>query len=137
MTTRDGKPILPNCDVLPPMDEGRRRRRSTNGTPGKAKGKPNRRRAANRFAVLNAFVDFTLRDLRRTEIAVWLILYRDTRNGTARTSQADLARRAGISERTARRAVERLRRLGLLKVVYRGGIGRGVSAYVVRSVPQE
>ena len=32
---------------------------------------------------------------------VWLVLYRDTKDGVAKTSQADIARRAGISVRTA------------------------------------
>jgi hypothetical protein len=113
----------------------------TNGRPpalhkrhgGKAKRKPTRRRTADRFAVLNAFVDFALGGLTRNEIAVWLVLYRDTKpDGTARRSQADLARRAGTSDRTVRRALKRLETAGLLKVVYRGGFRRGQSRYRVR-----
>lgn len=70
------------------------------------------------------------------EIAVWLVLYRDTKqDGTARTSQADMARRVGTSDRTVRRALDKLERRGLLKVTYRGGIGRGPSAYRVRPLP--
>ncbi len=103
----------------------------------KAKGKATRRRTGDRFATLNAFVDFTLRDLTRNELAVWLLLWRDTKTGTARTGQADLARRAGISDRTVRRAIESLRRRGLLKVTYRGGIGRGASVYHVRPLPPD
>jgi hypothetical protein len=73
---------------------------------GKAKGKPAGGKTRDRFAVLNAFVDFTLAELTRNEIAVWLVLYRDTKpDGTARTSQADLARRAGTSDRSIRRAL--------------------------------
>ncbi len=111
---------------------------SGNGQPPRhqdaeeAKGKPAQRKTADRFRVLNAFVDFTLADLTRNEIAVWLVLYRDTREGTARTSQADLARRAGISDRTVRRAIKRLEAAGLLKAAYRGGFRRGPSRYVVR-----
>ncbi len=75
------------------------------GDQDKAKGKPARRRTGDRFAVLNAFVDFTLAGLTRNEIAVWLVLYRDTKpDGTARTSQVDMARRVGKSDRTVRRA---------------------------------
>ena len=97
-------------------------------------GKPKRRRAtADRFATLNAFVDLSLRDLRRPDIAVWLILYRDTRNGTARTGQSDIARRAGISERTVRRSIGRLRAAGLLRVIRRGGPTAGPSIYAVGS----
>lgn len=136
MTTRNGTPpILPGCDVLPPMETGNER---TGGTSGKAKGLGNRRKAADRFATLNAFADYSLATLDRAEIAVWLLLWRDTKpDGLARTSQADLARRAGISERTARRAVESLRRSGLLTVAYRGGLRRGVSTYRIRPLTRE
>ncbi|NOY28979.1 MAG: winged helix-turn-helix transcriptional regulator, partial [Planctomycetes bacterium] len=58
---------------------------------------------------------------------------RDTRDGTARTSQTDIARRAGISERAVRLAIRQLEPLGLLTVVYRGGLNRGASRY--RIVP--
>lgn len=99
-------------------------------------GKPRRggdrkRVSADRFALLNGFVDFTLARLTRSEIAVWLILYRDSRNDVARTSQADLARRGGLSERGVRDAIQRLKAKGLLSVVRRGGLRQGPSSYRV------
>ena len=98
--------------------------------------RPARRKTGDRFAVLNAFVDFTLRGLTRNETAVWLVLYRDTKpNGTARTGQTDIARRAGISPRSARRGIDGLCKKGLLKRTYQGGIGRGASAYRIRPLP--
>src|SRR5438093_7612112 len=93
--------ILPGCEVLPPMEPSRPHTTSNNGKAEKPKRS---KQTAERFGVINAFVDFTLGSLTRNESAVWLILWRDTKGGTARTSQADLARRAGISDRTARRA---------------------------------
>lgn len=78
------------------------------------------------------FVDFTLAELSRAEIAVWLILYRDTRDGSARTSMRDLARRAGCSPRAVATAVARLEKLGLLKTIHRGGFRRGASRYRVK-----
>ena len=63
-------------------------------------GKANRRTGkVERFAVLNAFTDYGLASLTGAEAKVWLILFRDTkvRTGTARTGQADIARRAGIN----------------------------------------
>ena len=117
----------------PPLDSRKRaasRGADRQGRPGRSK--PKRRRAtADRFATLNAFVDLSLRELRRPEIAVWLILYRDTRNGTARTGQSDIARRAGISERTVRRSIGRLKGAGLLRIVKRGGPNAGPSTYAV------
>jgi predicted DNA-binding transcriptional regulator len=131
--------LLQGCDVLPPMhspplpnEVNTPHQRSQ----GKSKEKPARRKTANRFAVLNAFVDFALAGLDRSEANVWLVLYRDTKaDGTARTSQADLARRAGVSDRTVRNAIKGLVGKGLLQVVYRGGIRRGASTYRVRSLP--
>jgi hypothetical protein len=111
---------------LNPPGEGRPRQASR---LGKAKGKG---ASAGRFKVINTFADFSLAGLDRAEIAVWLLLWRDTKpDGLARTSQTDLARRAGTSDRTARRAVNSLRRAGLLTVVYQGGLRRGASVYRV------
>ena len=127
-------PIIPGCEVLPPMNPPRPRTTSNNGKTEKPK---RTKQTAERFGAINAFTDFTLRSLTRNETAVWLVLWRDTKGGTARTSQADLARRAGIAERTARRAVDRLERSGLLTVTYRGGLRRGVSTYRIHPLKPE
>jgi hypothetical protein len=96
----------------------------------KVKGK-----TGERFKTLNAFTDFTLANLDRAEIVAWLLLWRDTKgDGLARTSQADLARRAGVTDRTIRRALVRLRCRGLLTVVVRGGLLRGSSTYRVHGL---
>lgn len=119
--------VLPGCSTLPALDS------LPEAAPNRNEGGAARRKAADRFAVLNSFVDVTLADLRsRGDVAVWLVLYRDTRNGTARTSQADIARRVGMSPRGVAKALRRLEQRGLVKCVYRGGLGRGVSRYLVR-----
>lgn len=116
---------LSGCGVLPPLDEAE--------TPAPAAHKNGRKpTAADRFGVLNAFVDMSIAKLTRAEIAVWLVLFRDTRDGTARTSQADIARRAGIEDRTVRRALDRLKERGLVTLVYKGGLNRGPSRYRVQ-----
>lgn len=96
------------------------------------KAKPKRTRS-ERFAVLNAFVDVTLAGLSGTEAKVWLILYRDLKltTGTARTGQADLARRCGVDPRTVRRALAVLERNGLIVVRRRGRLNAGPSVYTV------
>ncbi len=76
-------------------------------------------------------------ELSRAEALAWLVLYRDTRNGTARTSAADVARRIGASRRTVIGAIGRLRKRGLLTLVYRGGLNRGPSIYRVHPLPGE
>lgn len=118
--------VIPVGGELPPLDG------TTTKKPGKPKGK-----AGERFKTLNTFVDFTLAGLSRAELAVWLILYRDTRDGTARTGYDDLARRAGCNRRNVGRALRRLEELALLHVVHRGGLRRGVSRYRVASLARE
>ncbi len=130
--------IIPVGEELPPMEEAEP---APSGRPDRdnPKVKPDggKAKAGERFAVLNGFVDFALAGLNRREIAVWLVLYRDTREGTARTSYDDLARRAGLNRRNVGRALRRLELLGLLNVVHRGGLGRGVSRYRVRGLPKD
>jgi DNA-binding transcriptional ArsR family regulator len=88
-----------------------------------------------RFAVLNTFTDCALAKLTGSEAKVWLILFRDTKaaTGTARTGQADLARRAGLSERAVRYALTGLEAKGLVVVMQRGKLGRGPTTYRVRA----
>jgi hypothetical protein len=110
-----------------PSSNGRQRHQ------GRERGQP-KGKTGERFAVLNGFVDITLAELSRGEIAVWLVLYRDTRDGTARTSYDDIARRAGLNRRNVGRAVRRLEGRGLVNVIHRGGLRQGVSRYRVRGL---
>lgn len=132
---------LSGCQVLPPLirDDVEPQRSTVSNNQGdrverpKPKGPSQQRKAAaDRFAVLNAFIDFTLAGLTRNEAAVWLVLYRDSREGIARTSQADIARRAGVVDRTVRRVLGKLESKGLLKTVFRGSLNAGPSHYRVR-----
>lgn len=116
----------------PPPLEGPGERLTASERPTKAK-RP-KRKAGDRFVILNAFVDFTLRALTRAELATWLVLYRDTRDGTARTSITDVARRTGCNRSTIFRALQSLKEKKLLRVVHRGGLGKGLSIYRVRAL---
>ncbi len=96
--------------------------------------KPKRPARSERFAVLNAFVDFGIADAELTpaESLVWLVLFRDTKaDGTARTAQTDIARRADLDVRTVRRAVASLEAKGMLQMVRRGRLNAGPSVYRV------
>ncbi|MEI7685499.1 MAG: helix-turn-helix domain-containing protein [Planctomycetota bacterium] len=103
----------------------------------KKTSKPKEKRSSlGRFECVNAFVDSTMATLGRAELAVWVLLWRDTQpDGLARTGQADIARRTGVSDRTVRRALRRLEGRGLVIVVQRGALQRGPSVY--RVVPVE
>ncbi|MCC7419343.1 MAG: helix-turn-helix domain-containing protein [Planctomycetaceae bacterium] len=123
--------LLAGCEVLPAMEPPAPRPADepSEVDARKATGKTTKRKAGERFAMLNTFVDFTAGTLARGELLVWLVLFRDCRDGIARTSQADIARRAGMTDRTVRRTLKRLETRGLVQTVSRGGIHRGVSKY--------
>ena len=138
MNTNSKPPILEGCTTLPPMHQG-----NGNGSPCrhqgdtlKAKGQPGHRNTADRFAVLNTFVDAGMVGLSKVEALTWLVLYRDTRNGTACTSEEGIAARIGCSKRAVAKAVGRLRGRGLLVQVFKGGINRGPSRYRVVPTPK-
>jgi len=140
MTNEYAPPILPGCSVLPPLQPRPPRpiRDNTDDTEGNGertrKGSAKRTAAGQRFKTLNAFVDCSLAELSRAEALTWLVLFRDTRDGTARTSATDIARRIGTSRRAVTDALASLRRRGLLTLLYRGGINRGVSVHRVNSL---
>lgn len=111
----------------------------TNGNACHTNGNPTHEvtpHTKDRFAVLNGFVDVSMRTVTTTDAVVWFVLYRETKpNGVAKVSQKQIADVVGVDERTVRRAIERLRAAGLLVVSRRGGIGRGASCYRVRDAP--
>lgn len=123
-------PLVP--DAPPPAAAPRPKR-------PKGPARPRRRRsaAADRFGLLNDFIDREAAGLNRAELAVWLTLYRDTRDGQARAGRDDLARRSGCDRSTVTRAVASLIARGLLERVRAGGIGRGPATYRVSVRPQK
>lgn len=113
--------------------------RRTNGNADHHNGKPTngaKQIAQDRFGEFNRFVDVTMRDLPRSELLVWLVLFRDARDGVARTSRTDIARRAGVSTKTVTRAIAALIKRKLVRLLYRGGINRGVSRYAILPKPR-
>jgi hypothetical protein len=87
-----------------------------------------------RWPTLNAFVDATVAGLSRSELAVWIVLFRDVRDGVARTGLTDIARRGGMEHGSAKRAVRSLTAKGLLRVVRRGRKNGGTNVYQVAPV---
>ena len=128
--------VLPPGAVLPPLMTGNADKGAPTRTAGRKGGRTHARRRVRhygRFAVLNGFVDGVMGTLPRAAALVWVCLWRDTKpDGLARTAVTDLARRVGGDRRTVLRALRLLTDRGLLEVVRRGGLGRGVSAYRVK-----
>jgi CRP-like cAMP-binding protein len=106
----------------------------TNGTARAAKGslsrRPDKSRDNARWVTLNTFVDAELAGLKATEVRVWLVLYRDVKpGGLARTGMTDIARRAGVSRRAVVKAINGLKKRGLIEVVTRGSINGTPNVY--------
>lgn len=120
---------LDGCAVLPPQDDVVEEHAHPKKPPENKRN--SKQKTGDRFRLLNEFIDFSLRDLSRNELAVWLVLYRDSRDGIARTGQTDIAKRIGRSRRTVIRIVSRLEACGLLQVVHRGSLTQGTSTYRV------
>lgn len=94
-----------------------------------------KRSTGERFKVLNTFVDVGMVGLSKVEVMAWLVLYRDTRDGIACTSMADIAKRSGCSKRSVISAINQLKKRGLLTLVYRGGTFKGANRYRVSPLP--
>lgn len=105
--------------------------------PGKAKSKAPSKANEGRFEMLNSFVDCQLAECTRAELAVWLVLYRDSRKGMACTAQSWIAKRANVDVRTVRTAIGKLKRRGLVDVVKKGGPSAGLAVYRVHGNPRK
>ena len=87
------------------------------------------------FKTLAGFVDEGARMLNRSELAVFLILMRDTKpDGTARAALTDIATRGGLSKRSASRAVQSLIGRGVVHVV-RPGVAGKPTLYTIFPLP--
>jgi hypothetical protein len=123
--------ILRVGEEPPPMEPHPRRQGGSKAGEGKGSTPTAKAAAPGRFGLLNAFVDGATSRLSRADLAVWLVLFRDSRDGTAATAQSAIAQRAGCDVRTVRRALASLEKAGLVEVVVRSGLRRGPSRYRV------
>jgi hypothetical protein len=98
--------------------------RPKNSTKGKG---------ADRWAMLNTFVDAVMRDAGDAELRVWLVLYRDARGTLAQAGMTDIARRAGLTRRGVVKAINALKIRGLLEVTVRGTINGRPNTYRLKA----
>lgn len=92
--------------------------------------------SARRFVTLNTFVDQVMRYVSPVEAAVWLVLFRDCRNGQASASHRDLARRTGCSIRSINKAMGRLREASLISPVKLSACKGTPSLYAISPSPE-
>jgi hypothetical protein len=109
--------------------------------PRKAKrptaGGPDAGTAAGRFATFNTFIDTVAQRLSAAEVVVWMIMFRDCRNGIASTSHRDIVRRSGCSLRAVNYAIKRLRAAGLIKPTRLSRHRGEASQYAVHPNPDQ
>jgi hypothetical protein len=122
-------PRLVGLEVLPPMEPAQQ------DATAPTRGAKRKASSQGRFECINTFIDVTMCRLTAAQRSVWLVLWRDTKpSGVAQTSQADIARRAGITDRAVRKALSALMTMGLVIVTKRGSLQRGCSIYRVAPV---
>jgi DNA-binding transcriptional ArsR family regulator len=120
-------PLLPGCEVI---------RSTTVPAAGERRSRKKRPAVVSKVLALNRFLDRTARSLHPSAAVVWLMLLRDEREGTARTAVSDLARRAGLSERTVKRRLRELKERELVEVRASGTRDTGPTVYVLKPVPR-
>jgi hypothetical protein len=133
---------LSGVSVMPPMRPPQTTppatSEQTEATDTTDRGNPRRQSrpkgSAARFKLLNEFIDQTLQQLTPRQVAVWLCLFRDSRNGTATAAQSYIATRCGLQRPTVSTTIGELEALGLVVTIHRGGINRGLSRYRVSAV---
>jgi DNA-binding transcriptional ArsR family regulator len=121
----DAKP-LPGCDVI-------RTAAGPSTPPRRPKPKKRPSGVVRKLLVANRFLDRSARQLPPAAALVWVLLWRDERDGTARTAVSDLARRSGLSARTVKRHLRTLKARGLVRVVQAGSVSRGPTVYRLRT----
>ena len=100
-------------------------------------GEPNR--LVKKIKLLNRFVDETLIGLEPLTALLWVVLYREARNGIAEISHGQLAKIMGVSDRTICRHIDVLIANKLLRKLKTGGYGRGCNKYQlgIASLPKD
>ncbi len=126
---------LEGVSVLPAMNERQKVSEiptTNNQLNGRSPKAPIR--SGQRFEMLNNFVDVTMRGLTPRQRAVWMCLYRDSRDGIAKTAQTYIAERCGLQRPTVSTTIGELEDLGLVETIHRGGLNRGISNYRVHAM---
>ncbi len=98
---------------------------------GSRDNRQNKGRLWRKIDAFNSFMDGAVPYIAHVDALVWLALFRHARDGRVTRSNGRLAIDINVSERTVRRAIERLKRNGLLRVERRGGLRVGASTFAM------
>ncbi len=98
----------------------------------KPKKKSPKTYAQERWMLINNFIVNSASQLKRSEMLVWLMLFRNSREGTVAMSQRNIAKLTGIRVDNINIAIKGLKQKGLVKVVHQGGYRHGMSRYRLR-----
>jgi len=132
---------LNGVSVMPPM-ESRQPKPEKPGTqephePRNSRQRSKPKRSGQRFKILNDFVDCTMQQLTPRQTSVWFCLFRDSRNGVAKSAQVYVAQRCGLKRPTVSTTIGELEALGLVVTIHQGGVNRGLSWYRVSGLVTE
>jgi len=127
--------VLPPGAVLPPLETGDAAEPAPTRSAARKGGRRSRRgsrRHAERWRLVNRFLDDDAGSMSRGAVLVWLALWRDTKaDGMACASIGNLAGRIRGSRNTVCRALSSLESRGLVEVVRRGSVNGGATVYRV------
>lgn len=89
-----------------------------------------------RFGKHREFMQTQSRNCKPTAVLVWCALWDEERDWLVKgMSEKTLARYLGRGVRTIERAIAELEEKGYIRIVKRGGIGKGASVYELHSTP--
>jgi len=89
--------------------------------------------ARRRWALLNRFVDEGMASLERSDVAVWIVLFRHAgADGVATVARARLIELTRLAPRTVKVSFQRLMQAGWVERMRRGGPVGGVAVYRVK-----
>lgn len=137
MNTMNIQGSVNRADVLPPMipRKSKPARLEAAGKkvspPVAVQSRARSTKSQERFKILNRFIDDIMGSLNPRQVKVWLCLFRDSRDGVAKSAQAYIAKRCGLKRPTVSTTIAELEELGLVQTVYQGGVNRGISCYRV------
>lgn len=111
-------------------------RRSREGAGRKPKQNGHKPANSPRWQLLNSFVDFGQRQIPSRAVRVWLAMFRKAnRNGVVQIGVEEMAKKAGVEDRTIFNALRDLEDAKFIHQTSRGNRNKGVSRFQLLPIP--